>query len=179
MTTYADSIRHDPDLPTLIDTFLAVLSLAVCSGDVFLPDTDCYDDLFYKIVENGHLLPRFKSAFYSILRASTAAPAAPTAPNHTAASGTALTDALIGISNHFTFLLDEEKGKGSTFGTGTKHLSPKEVSKVIRKGCESLRMPETEGLERWVRWREVDKKGMVKKFGRQAVEDARRVVGSS
>ncbi|KAL8911312.1 MAG: hypothetical protein Q9172_007690 [Xanthocarpia lactea] len=179
MTTYADSIRHDPDLPTLIDTFLAVLSLAVCSGDVFLPDTDCYDDLFYKIVENGHLLPRFKSAFYSILHASTAAPAAPTTLNHTAASATALTDALIGISDHFTSLLDEEKGKGSTFGTGTKHLSPKEVSRVIRKGGESLRMPETEGLERWVRWREVDKKGMVKKFGRQAVEDARRVVGSS
>ncbi|KAL8914744.1 MAG: hypothetical protein Q9171_000757 [Xanthocarpia ochracea] len=177
MTTYADSIRYDPDLPSLIDTFLTVLSLAVCSGDVFLPDTDCYDDLFYKIVENGHLLLRFKSAFYSIFHASTATLAASTTLNHTtAASATALTDALIGISDHFTSLLDEERGKGSTFGTGTKHLSPKEVSRVIRKGYESLRMPETEGLERWVRWREVDKKGMVKKFGRQAVEDARRVL---
>ncbi|KAL8997338.1 MAG: hypothetical protein Q9169_003372 [Polycauliona sp. 2 TL-2023] len=173
LTTYADSIKHDPDLPALIDTFLAVLSLAVCNGDVFLPDTDSYDDLFYKIVENGHLLPRFKSAFTHLSRPSMVTPA--TMDPHASINPSALIDTLVSISNHFTSLLEEEKGKTGTFGSGTKNLSPIEVSKVIRKGCESLRLPETEGLERWVRWREVDEKGFVKKVGRQAVEDARRV----
>ncbi|KAI4268373.1 MAG: hypothetical protein L6R38_007858 [Xanthoria sp. 2 TBL-2021] len=174
LTTYADSIKHDPDLPALIHSFLAVLSLAVCSGDVFLPDTDVYDDLFYKLVENGHLLPRFKSAFSHLSRPSTVAPA--TIDPHPSTSPTALIDILISISDHFTSILEEEKGKSSTFGSGTKNLSPREVSRVIRKGCESLRVPETEGLERWVKWREVDEKGLVKKTGRQAVEDARRLI---
>ncbi|KAL8851686.1 MAG: hypothetical protein Q9221_003417 [Calogaya cf. arnoldii] len=177
LTTYADSIKYDPDLPALIDTFLAVLSLAVCSGDVFLPDTDVYDDLFYKIVENGHLLPRFKSAFSHLSRPATVTPA--TLDPHASTSPTALIDTLVSISNHFTSLLEEEKGKSSTFSSGTKNLSPKEVSRVIRKGCESLRLPESEGLERWTRWREVDEKGLVKKVGRQAVEDARKLVGNS
>lgn len=97
---------------------------------------------------------------------------------HASASPTTLIDILTIVSDHFTLLLEEEKGKSSTFSSGTKNLSPKEVSRVIRKGYESLRVPETEGLERWVRWREVDEKGLVKKAGRQAVEDARRLVGS-
>ncbi|KAL8765178.1 MAG: hypothetical protein Q9209_007677 [Squamulea sp. 1 TL-2023] len=176
LTTYADSISHDPELPTLIDTFLAVLSLAVCSGDVFLPDTDSYNDLFYKIVENGHLLPRFKTTFSHLSRPTSTAPATPSP--QTAASPAALIDILISISDHFTSLLDEEKGKVGTFSGGTKNLSPKEVSRIIRKGYETLRVPETEGLERWVRWREVDERGLLKKVGRQAVEDARRVVGN-
>ncbi|KAI4227218.1 MAG: hypothetical protein L6R36_002595 [Xanthoria steineri] len=176
LTTYADAIRHDPDLPALIDLFLAVLSLAVCSGEIFLPNNEVYDDLFYKIVENGHLLPRFKSAFSHLSRPSTVTPT--TMDPHASASPTTLIDTLTIVSDHFTSLLEEEKGKSSTFSSGTKNLSPKEVSRVIRKGYESLRVPETVGLERWVRWREVDEKGLVKKAGRQAVEDARRLVGS-
>ncbi|KAL8662540.1 MAG: hypothetical protein Q9168_008241 [Polycauliona sp. 1 TL-2023] len=182
LTTYADSIKHDPDLPILIDIFLTVLSLAVCSGDVFLPDTDTYDDLFYKIVENGHLLPRFKAAFSNhVSRPPSTAVASSIAPHtNNSNSATALIDTLISISNHFTTLLDEEK-KAKTTGTfsmssGTQNLSPKEVTKVIRKGCESLHIPEMEGLEQWARWREVDEKALVKKVGRQAVDDARKVV---
>ncbi|KAL8706895.1 MAG: hypothetical protein Q9225_007896, partial [Loekoesia sp. 1 TL-2023] len=49
LTTYSTSLIHDPDLPTLIDTFLATLSLAISAGDSFLPDTSAYDDLFYKL----------------------------------------------------------------------------------------------------------------------------------
>ena len=79
-------------------------------------------------------------------------------------------DTLIGIAGHFEQLLEAERGKG-------KQLSPKEVMAVVRKGCENLevRGQETEGLERWSRWREVDEKGMVKRVGRGAVEDARRI----
>ncbi|KAL9032550.1 MAG: hypothetical protein Q9180_006437, partial [Flavoplaca navasiana] len=175
LTTYADSIKHDPDLPILLNTFLTVLSLAVCNGDIFLPDTDSHDDLFYKLVENGHLLPRFKSAF---AHPSTIASGGAIDPR-TGTSPAALIDALISISEHFTSLLEEEKGRTSTFGGGTKTLSPKEVSQVIRKGCDSLTLPAMEGLERWTRWREVDEKGFVKRVGRLAVEDARRVVGGN
>ncbi len=48
LTTYASSLTHDPDLPALIDAFLATLSLAVAAGDTFLPDTAAHDDLFLK-----------------------------------------------------------------------------------------------------------------------------------
>ncbi|KAL8724950.1 MAG: hypothetical protein Q9181_006601 [Wetmoreana brouardii] len=168
LTTYASSVAHDPDLPALIDGFLATLSLAVCRGDSFLTDTKVHDDLFYKIVENGHLLPRFKEVFANLGRSSGMAPATPNPK--TMKSPIALIDTLVGISQHFEALLEEERGKG-------KILSPKEVMGVIRSGCETLQLPETEGLERWVRWREVDEKGMLKRVGRCAVEDARRVVG--
>ncbi|KAL8710731.1 MAG: hypothetical protein Q9220_004749 [cf. Caloplaca sp. 1 TL-2023] len=170
LATYHDALVHEPDLPVLIDTFLSILALAVCSGDAFLPDTDSQIDLFYKLVESAHLLPSFKSAFSSLSRPASIAPATPNAMAST--SPTALVDTLIAVSGHFTTLLDEEKGKGSSM-----NLSPREVSRVIRKGCESLSVPETEGLERWVRWREVDEKGFLKRVGRCVVEDARRMGG--
>ncbi|KAL8802772.1 MAG: hypothetical protein Q9182_003607 [Xanthomendoza sp. 2 TL-2023] len=175
LTTYSESLKSDPDLPALIDILLAVLLLAVCSGDGFLPETDAYDDLLYKIVENGHLFPRFKSVFAHLSRPTGSAPPALLYP-HPAISPTALIDILINISNHFTSLLEAEKAKGTTFGEKA-NLSPKEVSKVIRRGCETLRMPEVDGLERWVRWREVDEKGFLKRVGRAVCEDARKVVG--
>ncbi|KAL8799552.1 MAG: hypothetical protein Q9200_007512 [Gallowayella weberi] len=181
LTTYSESLKPDPDLPALVDAFLAVLLLAVCSGDIFLPEPAAYGDLLYKIVENGHVLSRFKSAFAHLSRPTTGAagppaPATTLYPHHVAISPTALIDILVNISNHFTSLLEEEKSKGTTFGEKAT-LSPKEVSKVIRRGCETLRMPEVEGLERWVRWREVDEKGFLKRVGRGVCEDARKVVG--
>lgn len=82
-------------------------------------------------------------------------------------------DGLIGVATHFEGLLEEERRKGKM----GKNLGPREVGRVIRAGVETLRVPETDGLERWVRWREVEERGMVKRVGRAAVEDARRVVG--
>ncbi|KAI4238680.1 MAG: hypothetical protein LQ352_007851 [Teloschistes flavicans] len=167
LTSYASSLIQEPDLPALIDGFLATLSLAVCRGDFFLPDTNVYDDLFYKLVENAHLLPRFKTAFVHLSRPPSTAPA--TANPNTITSPLALVDILIAIAKHFEAMIEEEKTQGKT-------LSPKDVMGVIRKGCETLVLPECEGLERWVRWREVDERGMLKKCARAAVEDARRVV---
>ncbi|KAI4101639.1 MAG: hypothetical protein L6R37_004872 [Teloschistes peruensis] len=170
LTSYASSLTQEPDLPALIDAFLATLSLAVCRGDFFLPDTAVYDDLFYKLVENAHLLPRFKIAFKHLARpASSTTPTATPNPN-TASSPLALVDTLVAIARHFEAMMEEEKGKGKT-------LSPKDVMGVVRRGCETLVLPEGEGLERWGRWREVDERGMLKKCARAAVEDARRVVG--
>ncbi|KAL8685783.1 MAG: hypothetical protein Q9218_007548 [Villophora microphyllina] len=169
LTSYASSLTHDPDLPTLIDGFLATLSLAVCRGDYFLPDTSVYDDLFYKLVENAHLLPRFKTAFVHLSRTPSTARATPN--SSTTTSPIALVCTLVAIAEHFEAMINEEKGKGKT-------LSPRDVMGVIRKGCETLDLPECEGLERWVWWREVDEKGMLKRCARAAVEDARRMVAS-
>ena len=47
---------------------------------------------------------------------------------------------------------------------------------MIRQGYETLDLPATEGLERWGRFREAEERGMVKRVGRVAVEDARRLV---
>lgn len=99
---------------------------------------------------------------------------APATPNpDPTISPTALVDNLIAVSRHFEQLLEVEKQKGKM----GKNLGPREVGRVIRGGVETLQVPETEGLERWVRWREVDERGMLKRVGRAAVEDGRRVVG--
>ncbi|KAL9601960.1 MAG: hypothetical protein Q9219_002184 [cf. Caloplaca sp. 3 TL-2023] len=169
LTTYSSSLTHDPDLPALIDTFLATLSLAISAGDAFLPDTAAYDDLFYKLVESAHLLQRFRSAFAPLSRSVTNAP--PATPNpHAAISPMALVDNLMMVSQHFETLLEEEKGKGRM------NLGTKEVDRVIRKGVETLVLQEFEGLEKWVSWREVEERGLVKRMARAAVDDARKVV---
>ncbi|KAL9576003.1 MAG: hypothetical protein Q9212_007477, partial [Teloschistes hypoglaucus] len=135
LTSYASSLTQEPNLPALIDSFLATLSLAVCCGDSFLPDTTVYDDLFYKLVENAHLLPRFKTAFKHLARpgSSTTTTLPPTNtittttnPN-AATSPLALVDSLMAIAGHFEKMMEEEKGKG-------KVLSPKDVMGVVRRG---------------------------------------------
>ncbi|KAL8931783.1 MAG: hypothetical protein Q9216_007073 [Gyalolechia sp. 2 TL-2023] len=171
LTTYSASLVHDPDLPALIDILLTTLSLAVGAGDVFLPDTAAYDDLFYKLVESAHLLPRFRSSFGNLSRHSSSSHSSSTT---TTTSPAALVNNLISTSRHFETLLDEEKGKGKV---GRKNLAAKEVGGVIRAGVESLPVPDVAGLEKWGRWREVEERAMVKRAGRCAVEDARRVVG--
>ena len=58
-----------------------------------------------------------------------------------------------------------------------KNLSPREVTKVIRQGYESLDVSFSEGLDGWERYREGEERGLLKKCARVAVEDARKVVG--
>ncbi|KAI4117452.1 MAG: hypothetical protein LQ345_002317 [Seirophora villosa] len=189
LATYSGSLAPDPDLPALIDALLATLCLAVAAGGVFLPDNDAddkeaaHDDLFYKLVETAHVLRKFKAGFFSpssLLPPRAAVPptTTTTTPSHSypppndSSSGTRRIDALIATTAHFERLLDEER-------KGKQQLGPKEVARVIRKGVESLRVDEgsMEGVERWGgRWREVEEKSMLKKVGRKAVEDARRVV---
>ena len=165
LTTYAPSLSvQDPDLPLLINPFLMTLALAVTSGESFLPDSAAYDDLLYKLVESGEYLDRFKKAFNSHLRQ----PDVPGLSNQEPFD--APIDILIRVSSHYQALVDEEKSNGRM----GNNLSPREVSKVIRKGYEALNLPSMNGFDRWDRFREVDERNMLKRAARIAVEDTRR-----
>ena len=99
----------------LLTQFLSTLALAVSEGETFLPDPESYDDLFYKLVESGEILSKFKFTYF---------------PSSTAASHKeiAAIDTLIHVSNHYHTLLEAEKEKGRV----GKTLEPREVSKIIR-----------------------------------------------
>lgn len=129
------------------------------SGDSFLPNPASYDDLFYKLVETGDILTRFKSAYNAQMQ------------THGSNGTTTPIDALINVSNHYHHLLEAEKGKGRM----SKSLSPRAVNKIIRQGYETLTIPQVEGLDDLDKFREGEERGMLKRVTRLAVEDARRL----
>ena len=168
LTTRASSLTvQDPDIPLLVKPFLATLALAATSGESFLPDPAAYDDLFYKLVEAGDYLSRFKKAFQMHLtepsiNISTTSNSPMTAP----------IDILIQVAAHYHDLVEAEKGKGRM----GNNMSPREVSKVIRQGYDTLRLPAMEELDRWDRFREGDERGMLKRVARVAVEDTKKML---
>jgi hypothetical protein len=179
LTTYAATpSSQDPDLPALLAPFLATLALTASAGDAFLPDPAAYDDFFYKLVEAGNYLPRFKEAFNLHLGTTTSSsstsPAATinTSASHTAPNGRSHIDLLIHVSTHFHDLLEAERGKGRM----GKTLSPGEVSRIIRIGYETLQIPPAEGMDHWPRFWEADEKSMLKRAARVACEDTKRML---
>lgn len=179
LTTYAASpSSQDPDLPALVAPFLATLALTASAGDAFLPDPAAYDDFFYKLVEAGRYLPRFKEAFTphpdtSSSSSSSTNPAANANASNTAPSGLlSHIDLLIHVSTHFHDFLEAERGTGRM----GKTLSPREVSRVIRIGYETLQIPPADGLDRWPRFREADEKALLKRAARAACEDTRKLL---
>lgn len=171
LTTYAPSLTvQDRDLPLLINPFLATLALAVTSGESFLPDPAAYDDLFYKLVEAGDYLSRFKKAFHMHLTQ-------PSENNSATSNGATMApiDILIQVAAHYHDLVEIEKGNGRI----GNNMSPREVSKVIRQGYDTLNLPAIEGLDRWDRFREGDERGMLKRVARVAVEDTKKLLRAS
>ena len=163
---------QDPDLPHLIVPLLATLSLAVISGESFLPNPAAYDDLFYKLVEAGEQLHRFKQAFVGHMKPSNHPSGVHNVTTSTNGSGTLPIDVLIQVSSHYHDLVEGEKGKGRI----GNNLSPREVTKVIKQGYESLNLPGMEGLDRWDRFREGDERSLLKRAARVAVEDSKRLL---
>lgn len=133
---------------------MRTVAFAVLSGASFLPNPTAYDDLFYKLVENGDTIGKFKSLYRL--------------PDHSPI------DVLLAVSTHYRSLLEAEKGKGKM----GQNLSPREVSRLIRQGYEGLVLPEGDGmgLDEWQKYREGEERGMVKRVGRTAVEDVRTLV---
>lgn len=129
----------------MIDILVNVLAFALSSGENFLPDPASYDDLFYKLVETGDILTKFRDTF--------------------SLGGAGAMQILISVSSHYHSLLaDGKKGK---------HFSPEEVSIVIKQGYETLSIDSSEGLDRWEKFREADFKTLLKKIARAAVDDAK------
>lgn len=135
----------------MIEHFVNLLAFALTNGENFLPDSNAYDDLIYKLVETGDILAKFRDAF---------------GLSPQSAGGSINT--LISVSSHYHTLLG-----GSGIVKTRKHLSPQEVSKVIKQGYDTLSIPAEEGLDRWEKFREADYKPALKKIARTVVEDAK------
>lgn len=132
----------------MINILVNLLAFALSSGENFLPDPASYDDLFYKLVESGDTLIKFRDTFGLSGQSDSM-------------------QTLINVSSHYQSLL-ESNGKARS-----KHLSPQEVSTVIKQGYETLSIDASEGLDRWEKFREADFKSLLKKIARAAVEDAK------
>lgn len=155
LTTYADDLNTLQGTSDVVQTLVDLLTLALNTGESFLPDSASYDDLFYKLVESGEALTNLRTA-YNLAKPE----------EHTSIN------TLIGVSTHYRDMIDEHhKGKST-------NLSPDEVAKIIKMGYETLSIEAREGLEIGKPFREADVKSLVKQVTRVAVADAARLVSS-
>src|ERR1700753_3785850 len=143
LSTYASEVKTLPRISTLVNLLVNLQTLALSTGESFLPDAATYDDLFYKLVEAGDILIKFRDAYDKELI--------------NAKSGSI--DTLISVSRHYHQIL-EEKNKARR---GGKHLTPREVQKVIQQGYDTLSFQAKEGLDHWDKFREADHKTSLKK----------------
>ena len=149
LTTYAEDLQKLVGTTELVHALVDVLTLALTAGEAFLPDAAAYDDLFYKLVESGDALIKLRDT-YSLSKSEDKDSNAKT---------------LIGVSKHYQELIDSQRAK-------KEHLSPREVSKIIKQGYETLSFEAKEGLEQVGRYREVEHKSGLKRITRVAVADA-------
>lgn len=202
LTNYAADLTHNPQVETLVAIVVDTLAFAVSAGDTFLPDPASYDDLFYKLVETGPIIAKFRELYSPILAPSSTKPLKPAdASISSTSTHTAALETLISVSTHFYTLLFHQDGtNGATThkrdSSATqqqqaaaaaapvviptirkKNLSPREVHRIIRQGYETLSIPPPDGLSAWEKWRETDRKTELKLAARCAVEDARKLVG--
>lgn len=151
LTQYAANLSHLPNVKEGVCTPLSnLVALCLSAGDSFLPGTDAYDDLFYKLIETNTSLDKFREAFDL------------NAADHSIRT-------LISISSHYHALLEERNGK-------RLHHSSAEVQSVIKQGYETLNIESRDDFGRWDIWRESSWKSELKRIIRTVVEDAKRVV---
>lgn len=195
LTTYATDLNTNPQIHTLTSSLADLLAFCVSGGDTFLPDPSSYDDLFYKLVEIGPVLTKFRDVYSlkSTQAANTSTP--PPAPSTGTAHAAAI-DTLLSVSTHFYTLLFHSDGSDSSAAAAVvaspkadeeptpvalpsikkRNLSPREVHRIIKQGYETLSIQPPEGLSTWSRWRETEWKTELKKAARVAVDDARQLV---
>ncbi|KAJ5585540.1 uncharacterized protein N7459_005340 [Penicillium hispanicum] len=205
LTTYAADLSSNPQIHTLTSSLADLLAFCVSGGDTFLPDPASYDDLFYKLVEIGPVISKFRDV-YAVTRAAatstTGLPATTAAPPPDVAATSdihvAAIDTLLSVSTHFYTLLFHSDGKDAAAATAAaaaaspkpdgeptpvalpaikkRNLSPREVHRIIKQGYDTLSIQPPEGLSAWSRWRETDWKSELKRAARWAVDDARQLV---
>lgn len=183
LTTYATDLASNPHINTLTNSLVDLIAFCVSAGDTFLPDPSSYDDLFYKLVETGPIITKFRDVYSLSSKKDGDTPNSK--DKHVAAI-----DALISVSAHFhSLLFHEDKSDAPRPETPDttaaaplpasrkKNLSPREVHRMIKQGYDTLSIQPPDGLHAWTKWRETDWKTELKRSARYAVEDARQLVG--
>jgi hypothetical protein len=194
LTTYAADLTVNPKIQTLTSSLTDLIAFCVSGGDTFLPDPSSYDDLFYKLVETGPIISKFRAAYALTGTGSTSKAAEPGVEQHVAAI-----DTLQSVSTHFYTLLFYSDGDNANAAAAAaaaaaaspkpdepasvplpsirkKNLSPREVHRIIKQGYDTLSIQPPEGLSTWAKWREAEWKSELKRAARCAVDDARQLV---
>ncbi|KAF4982807.1 hypothetical protein FZEAL_1659 [Fusarium zealandicum] len=151
LATYTADLKDLPHIDTLLDHVVNLIALSLSAGEAFLPSPAAYDDLFYKVVESGEVLTKFKENYRLGNRNRNSI------------------DTLINVSAHYNQLLAE----GGTARRKPSSLTTQEVTEVIRQGYETLSIQAKEGLDSWERYREADERTLLKKVARAAVGDVK------
>ena len=157
LTTYSADIQSLPGASTVIDRLVNLIALSLSSGEAFLPDTASYDDLFYKLVETGDILTKFRDVY-----------------DLSKQSKSNSIDTLISVSQHYHSMLESEPKS-----RGRRILSTREVHKIIQQGYETLSIQAKEGLDQWDKFREADHRGILKRMARVTIEDTKDVIAGS
>lgn len=178
LTTYPSDLVQNPKIHRLVSSVTDLLTFCIACGDSFLPTPDAYDDLFYKIVENGPTLQKFKN----IYKPTSNSRISPTYP----------IDTLLSVTSHFHSLLLEpdeivvkatDSNKNGSPATSAppqrKQLSSKEVHEIIQKGYDTLSIQMEESLIAWDNWREADWRTELKMKARYAVNDTKVLVAKT
>lgn len=153
LTTYTTDLKGLTRIDELLDDLVGVIALSLSAGEAFLPSPAAYDDLFYKLVETGEVLIKFRDNY------------------ELADRPTSSIDTLISVSTHYKQLLAD--GANNRRG---KNLTSAQVAGVIKQGYETLSIQAKEGLDSWPKYREADKRSFLKKIARAAVADVKALI---
>jgi hypothetical protein len=156
LTTYTADLKNLSHIETLLDNLVNLIALSLSAGEAFLPSPAAYDDLFYKIVEMGEVLVKFRDKYELGKRP------------------TSSIDTLISVSEHYKELLAD----GAT-GRRRKNLTSIQVAGVIKQGYETLSIQAKEGLDSWEKYREADERVFLKKVARTVVADVKTLISES
>ncbi|KAK1751055.1 hypothetical protein QBC47DRAFT_392134 [Echria macrotheca] len=160
LTTYASDLKDISHIDTLLDHVVNLLALGLSSGESFLPTPAAYDDLFYKVVETGEVLVKFRDTYKLAKRPSNSI------------------ETLVNVSTHYKEMLAGRTG-GKAAGPGRRigsQLTSLQVAEVIKQGYETLSIQTKEGLDSWEKFREADERTLLKKMARAAVADVKVLV---
>jgi len=100
LTTYADDLKTLPDITQMVESLVDLLTTALSLGEAFLPDAASYDDLFYKLVESGDALVKFRD-IYALSKPDANTPI----------------NTLISVSRHYRELIETQKKQKHAFNT--------------------------------------------------------------
>lgn len=154
LTSYTADLKGLTHIELLLDDLVGLIALCLSAGEAFLPSPAAYDDLFYKLVETGDILVKFRDNY-------------DLAERPTSSIGT-----LISVSTHYKELLADGTNK-------RKHLTSAQVAGVIKQGYETLSIQAKEGLDSWEKYREADKRTFLKKMARATVVDVKALINES